>query len=333
MFEILFEGHGGFLEIDVIDPQHHPARLDFGQVENVVDQLQQFLTAFVNYAGRFHLIGNPASAPVTLIAEGYATAATLHEETGLPAVVAFSANNLLPVAKALRKAYRAARFLVCADDDYLTDGNPGQAAASAAALAVSGAWIAPVFPGDRGGEKLTDFNDLALFPAGGPHLVRQQIFDKLAELAWPTVRAAVAQPEGDGAPLKALLSLDEANARYALVYGGKSTLFDRWEHCLVPKADVLDILPDSGWKDWKQMSGREVVRVNEVGFDPSESDPRIRCNLWAGWPTKPQAGDCDGLLSLLRGGEEEESDEASGEQEEQLEDAAGGEHAQLADVV
>ena len=42
------------------------------------------------------LIGNPDRV---LLAEGYATAASLHEATGLPVAVAFDAGNLMPVAQ------------------------------------------------------------------------------------------------------------------------------------------------------------------------------------------------------------------------------------------
>jgi putative DNA primase/helicase len=41
-----------------------------------------------------HLIGDVAEDGRLLIAEGYATAATLHEATGLTVVVAFNAGNL-----------------------------------------------------------------------------------------------------------------------------------------------------------------------------------------------------------------------------------------------
>ena len=44
---------------------------------------------------------------IALIAEGYATAASLHEATGLPVIVAFDAGNLLPVAQAIHKRYPA----------------------------------------------------------------------------------------------------------------------------------------------------------------------------------------------------------------------------------
>lgn len=289
----LQDARGQVHGLQFILPKGHPHRKKTGRDKT-------YWPAGLGVSGRFHLIGNPAMAKLCLIAEGYATAATLHQATGLPVAVAFSANNLQPVAKAIKSAYRDCRILVCADDDYLTEGNPGTTAASAAALAVGGAWVAPSFPGDRGGEKLTDFNDLVHFPEGGLHLVSAQISARLSELAWEAGAPARPAIEGGGdAGLKPLLTIDEAADRYSLIYGGKATLFDHWEHLLVPKSDVLDVLPDHGWRDWKLRSDRKVVRMDQVGFDPAKTDQKIRCNLWGGWPTAPKAGDCSHLLELL----------------------------------
>jgi putative DNA primase/helicase len=76
--------------------------------------------------GAFHMLGIYAPAESgshqILIAEGYATAATVHMATGLPTVMAFDAGNLKPVALALRALYPDARFAFCADDDV---GEPG----------------------------------------------------------------------------------------------------------------------------------------------------------------------------------------------------------------
>ena len=47
-----------------------------------------------------------------LVAEGYATAASLHEATGYPVAVAFDAGNLAHVTKALRQQHRAALLVV-----------------------------------------------------------------------------------------------------------------------------------------------------------------------------------------------------------------------------
>lgn len=96
---------------------------------------------------------------VVCIAEGYATAASIHEATGHPVVVAFNAGNLAAVTRALRQTYPHARLIVCADDDFETPGNPGLALASAAARQSSARVSVPTFGAGRlAGE--TDFNDL-----------------------------------------------------------------------------------------------------------------------------------------------------------------------------
>ncbi len=66
--------------------------------------------------GRYHLIGLPTW--VCLVAEGYATAASLHANTSIPVAVAFDANNIGPVVEQLRKRFRGrVKILICADDD------------------------------------------------------------------------------------------------------------------------------------------------------------------------------------------------------------------------
>ncbi|WP_394788767.1 DUF927 domain-containing protein [Rhodoferax sp.] len=115
-------------------------------------------------SGLWHLLGaaDAASAApaVLLVAEGYATAASLHEATGYPCAVAFDAGNLAAVSKALRHRYPAALLVLCGDDDvqtYALKGiNPGRDKATAAARAVRGLAVFPA-PLPEGG---SDFNDL-----------------------------------------------------------------------------------------------------------------------------------------------------------------------------
>lgn len=109
-------------------------------------------------AGGYFSIGKPAGT--ICIAEGFATAATIHEATGLPVAVAFNAGNLEAVARALREKLPAAKLILCADDDAWTDGNPGLTKATAAARAVGGLLTVPDFGADRP-DGTTDFNDLA----------------------------------------------------------------------------------------------------------------------------------------------------------------------------
>jgi len=105
---------------------------------------------------------------------------------------------------------------------------------------------------------------------------------------------------GGGAPMAARLSVDEAAARYWGTYGmGGKALFDSVERRVVHKDDVVNLLPRHGWEDLREHPGWRVARDTEIGFDPTEADPRIRCNLYAGWPTVPVPGKCDRLLELL----------------------------------
>lgn len=99
-----------------------------------------------------------AGAPL-LIAEGYATACTLHEATGYPVAAAMNAGNLMSVAKAWRDCYPELAIVICADDDTETAGNPGMTKAIAAARAVGALLAVPVFGTSRPND-VSDFNDL-----------------------------------------------------------------------------------------------------------------------------------------------------------------------------
>jgi len=274
-----------------------------------IERDKEFWPSGMAMGGTFGLIGSVRRTGIMLIAEGYATAATLHECTGQSVAYAFSANNLIKAGKQLAHEYPLLRILFCADDDYLTEGNPGcTAAANASAEIERSAWIKPIFPVDeagadlRGGKKLTDFNDLYIL-TGQTLALANQINARLDELGWRDALSRVGdQPQGGGengerAALKSMLSIEESLERFALVYGGKGTLFDYQEHILVPKNDVLDILPEHGWRDLRAY--KRVVRLDEVGFDPAGIDKRITCNLYGGWPTVPKQGCCDRLLELL----------------------------------
>ena len=110
--------------------------------------------------GHFCPIGPQGKPEKILIAEGIATSLTLYEDTSLPVIAAFNANNLIPVAEAIRWKYPQAEILICADDDHMTEGNPGITKAIEAAGRCGGDWVPPDFTGLSRGPKDTDFNDL-----------------------------------------------------------------------------------------------------------------------------------------------------------------------------
>ncbi len=176
-------------------------------------------------SGLWHVIGQADGAPVLLLAEGYATAASIHAATGWAVVVCFDAGNLVHVAKALRAQWPALPLLECGDDDHgthhRTGKNPGRdkAASAVRAARVGGALAAAVFPTGLVGDG-TDFNDLAA-QAGGD-AVRGVIDPAVAALC---AGALPADQPAAAADAPALPADDLAPARITpalrVVQGGK----------------------------------------------------------------------------------------------------------------
>jgi len=138
----LFNAAGQIRSLQAIFPDTHP----------LLDRNKDFLP-FGQLAGLFWWLG--PKSEIVLICEGFATAATLHEETNHRVHMAFTANNLLAVAKTVREKLPDAEIVVCADNDVNTQGgNPGLSKATAAAEAVGGSVAVPPIAGD--------FNDYAI---------------------------------------------------------------------------------------------------------------------------------------------------------------------------
>jgi putative DNA primase/helicase len=108
------------------------------------DGSKKFLTGG-RVAGCYFGIGKPFDS--LLLAEGLATASTLHMATGAAVACCFHAGNLLPVAKALRRKFPRLLMVVVADNDRMTPGNPGVTKAREAAAAVGGVLAVPCFDG------------------------------------------------------------------------------------------------------------------------------------------------------------------------------------------
>ena len=123
-------------------------------------------------SGLWHMIGgvndttanNAGTVEVDtlLVAEGYATAATVHEATGYPVAVAFDAGNLAPVCLALRQSYPAARMLICADNDTETEAKTGHNTGVEAAYKAAACVGAMVCIPDGLAADESDFNDVAV---------------------------------------------------------------------------------------------------------------------------------------------------------------------------
>lgn len=123
--------------------------------------------------GGHFVIGDTAQPGPVLIAEGYATAATLHALTGMPAIVAFNAGNLPPVAQTYRQLYPDRPLYIASDNDHRREAegkpNVGREKAEEAATAVGGFALLPAFPEQDAG---SDWNDLAR--GQGAEMARRQ---------------------------------------------------------------------------------------------------------------------------------------------------------------
>ncbi|HHM2297758.1 TPA: zincin-like metallopeptidase domain-containing protein [Legionella anisa] len=135
--------------------------------------------------GCFHALGGLnaiAEAPALVIAEGFATAASISQELEFATISAFDAGNLEPVARALQKLFPDKPIIITGDDDkYLemTQGiNPGKTKALEAAKGVNGIALFPIFaPGEQAGDPkaFSDFNDLATKSVLGAEGVKRQV--------------------------------------------------------------------------------------------------------------------------------------------------------------
>jgi phage/plasmid primase-like uncharacterized protein len=116
--------------------------------------------------GTFHMLGEPRPGEAVAIAEGYATAASVHRATGMPVAVALDTSNLAGVARELRQQDPARVIWMAADNDHhlpLRDpplANVGKEKAESAAAAVGGkVLLAPEAPERVAIGKGTDWND------------------------------------------------------------------------------------------------------------------------------------------------------------------------------
>ena len=87
--------------------------------------------------GCFHPVGGYdvlQNADVVVVAEGYATAASIREATGVATVAAFDSGNLASVVRALHERWPDKGIVVAGDDDRHRPDNPGRHKAEEAVL-------------------------------------------------------------------------------------------------------------------------------------------------------------------------------------------------------
>ncbi len=116
--------------------------------------------------GTFHLLGELRPGAPVIVAEGYATGATVHRATGVAVAVALDTSNLVAVASALRDQDPARPIYMAADNDHHLPlrakplPNAGREKAEAAAAAVGATVLLPEPVADQVAKgKGTDWND------------------------------------------------------------------------------------------------------------------------------------------------------------------------------
>lgn len=295
-------------------------------------------------SGKMLIYPSQILSDFVLVTTGYATFCTLHQATGYQTVAAFDDGNLPKVIALIKKQRPDVQILICTDDDYLQhcrsckqlttvdteqcqhcgephkQKNSGLIAARKAAVQFKCDWVAPQFPSNRNGE--TDFNDLANMQGGGLQIVAEQInaaIQNAGVQAKPATQAGVPQ-KGEGVERPQALSImpieDIVNRFIYVDDDAGETCFDRWTRKLVKAKKVQSLLPAK--TRWDEIKSHPIwmanaVYLDQVGFDPTEQDENIKCNMWAGWPMQPRQGCCDNLLALIKylcSGEDEHDDEA-----------------------
>jgi putative DNA primase/helicase len=96
--------------------------------------------------GKFWMVGSLDEPGTLFVAEGFATAATIHETTNRPVMVAYSASNLVPITGILREMYGASQdVVIVADND---KSGVGQRYAEQASAKFGARMVMPPIDGD-----------------------------------------------------------------------------------------------------------------------------------------------------------------------------------------
>lgn len=124
--------------------------------------------------GKFWMLGTLDVPGVMYVAEGFATAATIHEVSGRPVVVSYSASNLVPVVGTLRDIHGSSQdIVIVADHDA---SGVGQKYAEQACAKYGVRMVMPPELGDAN-DYVQAGNDLSILL--NPQTVGKTIIDKL----------------------------------------------------------------------------------------------------------------------------------------------------------
>ncbi|MDD4887587.1 MAG: DUF927 domain-containing protein, partial [Thiomonas sp.] len=232
-----------------------PLRSLQGELRNVQtiasDGSKRYLRA-AQKTGLLHWIGSPEGAPVLILCEGFATAASLHEATARPAVCCLDASNLPHVARELRSHYGPGVLLLLAGDndretEARTGKNPGRTAAETAAREVGGFVALPDAPEGQN----VDFNDWAA--SAGLEAVKAHLEAAIAQaLAQPAAKPeapaeAPAQSSKAAAPEHDRFRLDSAGVWFTELDGEGRPKPPLW---VCSRLEVTALTRDADGREW-----------------------------------------------------------------------------------
>lgn len=133
-------------------------------VQSIDDSGSKLFPFGVAKKEKFMLISDESTNfDVIAIAEGYATAASVHEATGYACVVAFDSGNLPCVANIIQKKYPGSNIIIAADND---KSLTGQKSAQKASDMIKCSWVCPEDIG-------SDWSDVFLDPEKGKDYIKK----------------------------------------------------------------------------------------------------------------------------------------------------------------
>lgn len=243
---------------------------------------------FGRKSGCYSLIGSLVGASVVAVAvaEGFATAASVHAATGWPTAVAIDSGNLGKVCAALVEKHPDMQLLIAGDDDPATKGNPGRTAAANAAEQHGGIVVFP-----SGGEPKDDWNDLQI--RLGVDVVKAQLLAglELGELPRaPSVNGGsenIAAPaplggEGDEAEREALVH-QKILGRFALVEG-KTDVWDGHKISIMRKSAFEAMVGKERAKAWFDNTRKKLICKDQAQMlvDRQKMKGKVNRDGWGG---------------------------------------------------
>lgn len=194
-------------------------------------EIQSVQSIFSDGAKRFHSggkmagghcwIGDPIESETLLIAEGFATADSLHQATKLAVCIAFNAGNLKPVTQMLASQYIGKKIVICADND--TSG-VGINKAKECGVDI----VLPTIDGD--------FNDM--MSEKGIDAVRDIVFGKVKqEGLFITIEDMMAGIKKPNWLIKGILERGSMNLIFGESGAGKSLFAMDWAFCAATGRD------------------------------------------------------------------------------------------------